>query len=271
MSQYPIHKSSQISDFGIYIQPIETPKMYSHTDDFYIFGLVESGCCRLNIDFEDIDVIKGDIIIIRPGQVHRFVKSLDLIATMLILDEVFINESEQQLLEMYSLQKISLTDMNELKQLYSFLTCRLKYNQSETSKTIVQRMAVTVVALVVDVIQKHQVSFVYDRRYKEITLKFRKLFKQYFKVSRIPSFYANLLNISTSYLNEALHEVTGISVSRNIQNEIVLMAKRELVYTSASVKEIAQNLGFDDYSYFSRLFSKVTGVSPSNFRRTYCE
>ena len=119
-------------------------------------------------------------------------------------------------------------------------------------------MAVTVVALVVDVIQKHQVSFVYDRRYKEITLKFRKLFKQYFKVSRIPSFYANLLNISTSYLNEALHEVTGISVSRNIQNEIVLMAKRELVYTSASVKEIAQNLGFDDYSYFSRLFSKVT-------------
>ena len=64
-------------------------------------------------------------------------------------------------------------------------------------------MAVTVVALVVDVIQKHQVSFVYDRRYKEITLKFKKLFKQYFKVSRIPSFYANLLNISTSYLNEA--------------------------------------------------------------------
>ena len=70
---------------------------------------------------------------------------------------------------------------------------------------------------------------------------------------------------------EAINAVLGTSVSRHIQDEIILQAKRKLVYTTASVKEIAHSLGFDDYSYFTRLFTKVAGVSPTLFRRTYHE
>jgi AraC-like DNA-binding protein len=50
-----------------------------------------------------------------------------------------------------------------------------------------------------------------------------------------------------------------------------LRAKRMLIYTSLNIKEIAINLGFDDYAYFTRLFTKATGLSPTSYRKKYLE
>jgi AraC-like DNA-binding protein len=84
-----------------------------------------------------------------------------------------------------------------------------------------------------------------------------------------PSEYASELNLSPAYLNEAVKKMTELSVSDCIRNEIVLQAKRLLFYTHQSVKEIACSLGYDDYSYFTRLFTKSAGVSPTQFRKNY--
>jgi AraC family transcriptional activator of pobA len=42
-----------------------------------------------------------------------------------------------------------------------------------------------------------------------------------------------------------------------------------LVYTSISIKQLANELGFDDDAYFTRFFRKHTGVSPKVFRANY--
>lgn len=102
----------------------------------------------------------------------------------------------------------------------------------------------------------------------EHTITFRNLLKQHVEHSHSPSYYARMMNISLMYLNEAVKGTTGFSVSQNIQYEIVTRAKRSLIYTSKSVKEIAQELGFEDYAYFTRLFSKTAGISPTDFRKT---
>ncbi|WP_228377142.1 helix-turn-helix domain-containing protein [Chryseobacterium sp. FH2] len=59
---------------------------------------------------------------------------------------------------------------------------------------------------------------------------------------------------------------TGLSVSQHIQNRIVLEAKRLLYHTDKSVKEISFELGYDDYPYFSRFFTKAAGMSALKFR-----
>ncbi|MGB3383878.1 MAG: helix-turn-helix domain-containing protein [Marinomonas sp.] len=47
---------------------------------------------------------------------------------------------------------------------------------------------------------------------------------------------------------------------------MLLEAKRQLLYTSQSIEEIAYNLGFKDPAYFSRFFKKNTGYPPGRFR-----
>jgi len=60
--------------------------------------------------------------------------------------------------------------------------------------------------------------------------------------------------------------VTGQPVSWHIQQRVILEAKRLLYHSGRSLKEIAATLGYDDYPYFSRLFTKVAGMSPLTFR-----
>ncbi|MBB5636811.1 methylphosphotriester-DNA--protein-cysteine methyltransferase [Pedobacter cryoconitis] len=75
------------------------------------------------------------------------------------------------------------------------------------------------------------------------------------------------LNISTHYLNECVKNTTGQSISSHIQQRIILEAKRLLYHSDKSIKEIAAELGYDDYPYFSRLFTKVAGMSPKVFKK----
>lgn len=282
MSRLPIHRSSQLSDLGVYLKTVVSQTSasseryaFSHTDDYYFFGFIEDGQCRLNIDFEEYIFGKGSLAIIRPGQVHRIIDAYNLSANFLTIDSVLVNKEEKRILERYVRQEIRLSDISELKQLLSILARRLSCTENSFSKPIVQRLTTVIVGLVVmdiagatEAQSKQQGNI---SRYKEIVWEFRDLLESNIRSNRSPSFYAGRLNITVAYLNEAVNAVLGTSVSHHIQDEIILQAKRQLVYTKASVKEIAHSLGFGDYSYFTRLFTKVTGVSPTLFRRTYHE
>jgi AraC family transcriptional activator of pobA len=47
---------------------------------------------------------------------------------------------------------------------------------------------------------------------------------------------------------------------------VLLEAKRSLIYTSMTVAQVADALGFADPAYFSRFFKRLSGLSPSDFR-----
>ena len=282
MSQLPIHRSSQLTDFGVYLKTIISKTSassdryaFSHTDDYYFFGFIEEGLCRLNIDFKEYSFGKDSLVFIRPRQVHRIIDAYNLSANFLTIDSLLVNKEEKRILERYGRQEIQIFDISELKQLLSILARRLNCTEKSSSKPIVQRLASVIVGMVaedvVDVTEAKSNLQENISRYKEIAWDFRELLESNIRMNRAPSFYAKRLNITVAYLNEAVNAVLGTSVSRHIQDEIVLQAKRQLVYTTASVKEIAQVLGFADYSYFTRLFTKVTGVSPTLFRKNYHE
>lgn len=282
MPRLPIHKSSQLSDFGVYLKtvasrtsaPSET-YAFSHTDDYYLFGFIEEGQCRLNIDFKEYTFGKESMAIICPGQAHRIIDASNLSAKFLIIDSVLVDKEEKRTLERYGRPKIQLSDISEHKQLLSLLDRKLSCMESSSVKAVVQRLTTVIVGMVVEDVAERQKaqSELQDtmNRYKEIVWNFRDLLESNIRTHRAPSFYAGCLNITVAYLNEAVNAVLGTSVSRHIQDETILLAKRQLVYTTDTVKEIAHSLGFDDYSYFTRLFTKVVGVSPTLFRRTYHE
>ncbi len=78
--------------------------------------------------------------------------------------------------------------------------------------------------------------------------------------------YADALSITPGQLSRLCREVLGMSGLDVINARLIHEAQRELIYTTASIKQLANILGFSDETYFGRFFRKHTGLSPREFR-----
>ncbi len=74
------------------------------------------------------------------------------------------------------------------------------------------------------------------------------------------------LGTSTSYLSRIFKESTGETIIRTINNKRIEKAKTYLEETDYKVYEIADILGFENVTYFSRFFKKHTGMSPKEYK-----
>lgn len=77
---------------------------------------------------------------------------------------------------------------------------------------------------------------------------------------------AEHVNLSPNYLSDLLRKKTGKTTQEHIHYHLLEIAKDRLLGSDDSVKEIAHSLGFEYSHYFSSLFKKKVGVSPSAFR-----
>jgi AraC family transcriptional activator of pobA len=84
---------------------------------------------------------------------------------------------------------------------------------------------------------------------------------------RPASFYADALGISTTHLNRVVKAKTGFNTQTLIAQRLLEEAQRELLFTPGSVQEVAYRLGFADPAYFSRFFTRQTGLTPLNWKR----
>lgn len=80
-------------------------------------------------------------------------------------------------------------------------------------------------------------------------------------------FYAGKLGISSKRLNQILKEKLNKTGTQIIHDRIILEAKRKIIHSEITIKEIAYELGFSDRPYFSRFFKKQTGQTPEEFQK----
>lgn len=252
------------------------PVAYAHRDDYYIFGLMEEGTGCGIIDFEEQHISSGDVALIQPGQVHRFISLENARGWLLMADSSFVGSEEKCVFDNFSLFASSFQmdrqRRNELTQIASLLADRVDCTTDKLTKATARRLTETFIGIVAEAVRDiNQQQTKHSRRHIEIVLSFRRLLAEHLATSRSPSYYASLLNISTVYLNEVVKGVTGMNATLYIKNEVVLQAKRLLVHTDLAVKEISDRLGIDDYAYFSRLFTQQAGISPTLFRERNLE
>ena len=86
-------------------------------------------------------------------------------------------------------------------------------------------------------------------------------------LSREVLFYANELGVSSGYLNEICNEVSKYSAKGIIDSVVATRLKYELSYTSKSIQELADEYNFPSQSYFTRYYKRLTGKTPSEFRK----
>ncbi|WP_449399025.1 helix-turn-helix domain-containing protein [Chryseobacterium wanjuense] len=87
-----------------------------------------------------------------------------------------------------------------------------------------------------------------------------------YKENKALKFYADALHISERHLNRMLKETTSMTAAEMIRGRTVLEAKRLLGFTNLNIAEIAWHLGYDDNSYFTKIFKKETGLTPLTYR-----
>jgi len=98
---------------------------------------------------------------------------------------------------------------------------------------------------------------------------FSVLVEQNYKKLHSVTDYANRLGLSPKSLTKHFNKIGSQTPSDFIKNRIILEAKRQLIYSNDSVKEIAYGLGFNDAAYFTRFFKKGTLKSPLQFKKEH--
>lgn len=101
-----------------------------------------------------------------------------------------------------------------------------------------------------------------------ITRKFSRLVEANYHRYHSVAEYAELLSISPKTLYRKIADNKRTSPNAIIKNRIILQAKRLLVNTDLTVKEISAQLGYEDQSYFVRFFKIQTEKFPVEFRKT---
>jgi AraC-like DNA-binding protein len=100
----------------------------------------------------------------------------------------------------------------------------------------------------------------------KLTNRFIELLHKNINTKQQVSSYASMLNISPNHLNKTIKLITQKSPSVWIRETLINEAKVLLFQTDLSIQEIASELGFDDQSYFTRLFKKQEGITPIAYR-----
>lgn len=103
------------------------------------------------------------------------------------------------------------------------------------------------------------------RLFKDFSL----LVEQNFRTLHSVTNYAERLGVSPKSITKHFQKMGAKTPSEFIKNRILLEAKRLLIYTDKTVKEIAFELGFNDPAYFTRFFTKSIEKSPLQFKKGY--
>lgn len=100
----------------------------------------------------------------------------------------------------------------------------------------------------------------------DITRRFLGDVERDFLTERRVGAYADRYAITVDHLSDVLRARIGRSAMDVLQDRLILEAKRLLLHSTMSLKEVGFALNMEDPAYFSRVFKKATGYAPGDYR-----
>lgn len=246
-----------------------------HRHDSYLMVFFTNGSGLHEVDFDKFEIKRGSLFVLQPGQMHHWSLSEDI--------EGFVIIFSQELYNLYFGQK-KINEYNfyhsihnrpemvfeeyEILKILPYFNLLIQEND-QNNKMQLDKMLNLLDCIHIEISRKYSETYSHQTHSYNIKINtFEMLLEQYFRQEKLPSFYAEKLNITLKHLNRICNEILEKTATEVIMNRVVLETKRMLIDKQLAVNEVAYAVGYEDYSYFSRFFKKQTGMSPTEFRNT---
>jgi len=281
MSKLQINKLADRSHIGLDMLHVNCEEAYFflenlpvHRDDNFVFIFMEKGLATLTVDFDHVLLQERQVYFMLPGQVHHNIKSRGCVGWSIAISPPLVNNNFKQIFELqHQKQKplqISAEIFDQCEKLLSVLYANFRSEQTnDFHLQFIHSLLNALLAIYAREFKDSISTQDQTSRFFQISQQFRTELGRNIIHEKNPSAYAEKLHLSEIYLNKAVKATTGFTVSYWILQEVMIQAKRLLYYSNLSVKEVAYEIGFEDHTYFSRLFKKTNQITPIEFRKQY--
>ncbi len=251
-------------------QYIEKP----HRHAFTVVVYFTHGTGTHDIDFVQYKVEPGSLFILYPGQIHSWELSADCDGYIFFHSNLLFDERQliYNQLQKFRIQQLFLPSLfipfvpdGHFHRLWQQLL--LEYSSDGFWKNIYLATLITQIYIEIlrPLVKNQMGTGKTQRTYQQWYRQFENLLEENFKKEKSVAAYAAKMFLSPKHLNRIANQIVGKSASHIILDRVILEAKRMLVNSSKNLSEIADWLGYEDYAYFSNVFKKNTGMTPSQF------
>ncbi len=254
-----------------------------HTFSFYVIFLKDEKNCDLIYGRQRYDYQKGSVVCLAPGQVigiddtgEEFQpKGYALCFHPDLIHGTNLGRSIKEY-TFFSYEVNEALHLSERERMI-FIDCLIKI-QEELQHSI-DRLSKRLISNNIELLLNYCLRF-YERQFitrqnvnRDILTRFETLLDNYYTGDNalqegVPTvkYCADKLCLSPNYFGDLIKKETGKTALEWIQNKIISIAKERLLLPSDSISQIAYSLGFQYPQHFTRVFKRMTGMTPNEYR-----
>ncbi len=219
-------------------------------------------------DGESVELPKHSLVSIPTACIHSIYPSRDCKATVIMFRAEFLQNALHRIFSKCSSSSILYTTEEQAAIIESYLGL-LCYESGQADQYIPNALQYLLAAFIVKIdelrilqsmLKPHSLS-----KSEAILEQFAVLLEEKFYTEHRVSYYSKTIGVSARKLCEIVLIHTGKYVSQVIMDRVITEAKRMILVTDFSLKEIAFQLGFEEQSYFTKVFKRLTGITPTEF------
>jgi len=250
-----------------------------HRHDYYTIIFIERGEGVHFVDFTEYKVEDRTIYFIQPGQMHQLVLASEPEGWVITFTEEFLiaNSIPEKLINhIYLFNDYGQSPplpMNEKDlPVYKNLIAQMALFAESLETYTLEAVGALVKLFLIQSNNHCSLHKSNNPQLIETSNHILRTFKQSlnkkYAASHMVSEYADEMAVTSDYLNKTVKNLTGKSAKDHIQSKLITEAKRSLLFSNITNKELAYALGFDESAHFNNFFKKITGLTPSEFRIT---
>ena len=228
------------------------------------------------VDFKHVKIKPHSLLFLNKDIVHRFDDKVQLKGKVILFTDTFFCKTEADFRflrksilfhDLLSVSQIHIDHQSEsFTSLVQLMETELQKVGDDLQANILQNFLRNFLLLSEREIRHQNLNTINKGPDLDSVLLFRDLLEENFKKHKQVNYYAKEILLTEKRLNVATTKVLGKSPKEVVDERVILEAKRILVHTAESVKEIAYQLGFEEPTNFVKYFKKHTAVTPTEFR-----